>query len=71
MPLESISIADAPSSDALRQARVKLAPPTRPERAWPALAAAAFFAASALAFATASILAPPLALTPAAKTGVR
>jgi hypothetical protein len=67
MPNESM-----PQTDALlTQARSKLATPEPAESPWPAVTAAAFFAASALAFATASVLAPPLAVTPAAKTGVR
>jgi hypothetical protein len=45
---------------ALARARALLAPPGRRERVWPALAAAAFFAAAALAFATAMIMAPPV-----------
>ena len=42
------------------RARELLAPRRRPERTWPAIAAAGLLAASALAFATAMILAPPL-----------
>jgi hypothetical protein len=72
MKFESIPAADAASSNALlNEARFKLAAPERPERAWPAIAAAAFFAVAALMFATASILAPPLGTTPAAKTSVK
>ncbi|MBS0331388.1 MAG: hypothetical protein JSS35_01350, partial [Proteobacteria bacterium] len=40
--------------------RALLSPPRRRERMWPTVAAAALFAASALAFATAMLLAPPL-----------
>ena len=46
--------------DQLARARALLARPERPPRMWPVLAAAAFLAISALAFATAMILAPPL-----------
>ena len=46
--------------DQLARARALLARPERPQRMWPVLAAAAFLAISALAFATAMILAPPL-----------
>ena len=45
---------------ALARVRVLLARPKRPQRIWPVLAAAAALAVSALAFATAMILAPPL-----------
>ncbi len=54
---------------ALVSARARLEPPLVRERVWPALAAAAFFAVSALVFATAAILAPPAHLTPV--VGVR
>jgi hypothetical protein len=50
--------------EAMADARVRLEPPVLRERAWPALAAAALFAVSALVFATAAILAPPAQLTP-------
>jgi hypothetical protein len=51
---------------ALTEARVLLrAPAARREPVWPALAAAAFFAVSALGFAAAAILAPPVLSTPA------
>ena len=40
-----------------------LAPRIVRDRAWPALAAAAFFAICAMGFATAAILAPPVTLT--------
>ena len=52
--------ASALDIDALARARDLLAPRGRPERTWPAIAAAALLAVSALAFATAMILAPPL-----------
>ncbi len=49
--------------DAIAYARGALAPRIVRERAWPTLAAAAFFAVCALGFATAAILAPPVQLT--------
>ena len=55
----------------LEQVREKLSEPQPGERHWAALAAAAFFAVCALAFAAAAVLAPPLSRDPAAKTGVR
>jgi hypothetical protein len=68
MPIESLSLADAlPPLDLLDQARFKLRRPVYAERTWPAVLAAAFFAATALAFATASIMAPPLTLSHAAR----
>jgi hypothetical protein len=52
-------------ADAIARARSLLEPPpARRESVWPALAAAAFFAASALTFATAAVFAPPAQLTP-------
>ena len=57
------AMATCPSAldfEALARARELLAPRRRPERTWPAIAAAGLLAASALAFATAMILAPPL-----------
>ncbi|HZZ32134.1 MAG TPA: hypothetical protein VFE10_09090 [Phenylobacterium sp.] len=42
------------------RARALLKPPKRPERMWPVLGAASLLALSALTFATAMILAPPL-----------
>ncbi len=44
---------------AIGRARALLKPPIERERLWPALAAATFAAISALAFATAMIMAPP------------
>ena len=44
----------------MARARALLEPPRRPERVWPVLGAAALLAVSALTFATAMILAPPL-----------
>ncbi|MFI4964644.1 MAG: hypothetical protein ACHP9T_04675 [Caulobacterales bacterium] len=46
--------------DALARARALLVRPVRRERMWPVLAAAGVLAISALAFATAMIMAPPL-----------
>ena len=46
--------------DAMSRARALLERPERKQRIWPALGAAGFLAASALTFATAMILAPPL-----------
>jgi hypothetical protein len=44
----------------MTRARALVAPVKRPERMWPVVAAAALLAVSALAFATAMIMAPPL-----------
>ena len=52
-------------------ARAKLKPPARPERPLAAVAAAALFAACALTFAAAAILAPPIDIAPIAKPGVQ
>lgn len=49
--------------DQIARARALLATPARRERMWPVLCAAAFAAASALALATAMILAPPVTLS--------
>jgi hypothetical protein len=61
--LES-SDADQAFVDAMADARIRLEPPVVREQVWPAVAAAALFAVSALIFATAAILAPPAHLTP-------
>ena len=61
--IESFS-ADGAVTEALGDVRVWLEPPVVRERLWPALLAAAFFAMTALGFATAAILAPPAHLTP-------
>jgi hypothetical protein len=45
---------------AMDRARSLLAAPKRTDRIWPVLAAAGFLAISALAFATAMIMAPPV-----------
>jgi hypothetical protein len=71
MLLESSPPSDALPEGLLDQARLKLLVPDHAEKPWAALLAAAFFALSALVFASAAILAPPLKVTPAAKTGVR
>ena len=55
-----VTAASALNPAALARARGLLKPPLRRERVWPALAAAALLAASALAFATAMLMAPPL-----------
>jgi hypothetical protein len=52
-------------------ARAKLKPPTKPDRTLAAVAAAALFAACALTFAAAAILAPPVTIAPIAKPGVQ
>jgi hypothetical protein len=52
---------DETLSEALAEARRLLRPPpSRRDSPWPTLAAAAFFAITALTFAAASILAPPV-----------
>jgi hypothetical protein len=56
--------ADRAFAEAMEDARLRLEAPVVRERVWPALAAAALFAISALTFATAAILAPPAHLTP-------
>ena len=71
MLLESTPLADEVHDGLLDEARLKLRAPEVPERAWPAVAAAAFFAVCALSFAVAAVLAPPLGVTPAAKMGVQ
>ncbi len=58
------------SSPLFDHARAKLRDPHPRERPWLAVAAAAFFAATALGFAAAAILAPPLERTHAARTGI-
>ena len=70
-PIES-PIADARFREALAFARERLEPPVRRESAWPALAAAGFFAVCAMTFAVAAILAPPITLTvPVAAAALR
>lgn len=53
---------------AMARARALLTRSRPPERTWPALVAAAALAISALAFATAMILAPPLVTHSAVKS---
>lgn len=59
------SVLDA---DALARVRALLTRPARRERMWPVLTAAAVLALSALAFATAMILAPPVVTYSAAQS---
>jgi hypothetical protein len=62
------SVSSALDPQAMAQARALLEPPMRPERMWPVLAAAAVLALSALAFATAMIMVPPLVSEHVAQT---
>ena len=62
---------DGASPDLLDEALERLKPLKPREFHWAALAAAAFFALAAIGFAVASVLAPPLGITPAAKTGIK
>ena len=72
MLLESSSPLDEMVSEGLLdQARLKLRVPDHNEKPWAALLAAGFFALAAMVFATAAVLAPPLTVSPAVKTGVR
>jgi len=57
---DSTLAANALDPDQLARARALLRRPQRAERVWPTLCAAAFAATSALALATATILAPPV-----------
>jgi len=63
MPPTESSFADARFREAIAFGRERLEPPVRRESAWPALAAAAFFAVCAMSFAVAAILSPPIKLT--------
>lgn len=54
--------------EAMARARALLRAPARSERLWPAVTAAALLAISALGFATAMVLAPPLVTRPAAQS---
>ena len=47
-------------ADEIARARALLRPSKGPQRIWPVLTAAALLAVSALAFATAMVMAPPL-----------
>ena len=55
-------------ADAMARARALLESPTPRERMWPALGAAGLLAVSALAFATAMIMAPPVVSEHVAKS---
>jgi hypothetical protein len=59
-PCLMVGIDSALDREEMARARALLEPPKRPERMWPVLAAASLLALSALTFATAMILAPPL-----------
>jgi hypothetical protein len=54
------SLDSALDPDAIARARALLDPPRSRERIWPVLGAAGLLALSALAFATAMIMAPPV-----------
>ena len=56
-------LTDDPFEDALEEARLLIAPGAPVERAWPALAAAGFFAVCAFIFLFAVILSPGPQLT--------
>jgi hypothetical protein len=55
-----VGIDSALDREKMARARTLLETPKRPERMWPVLGAASLLAVSALTFATAMILAPPL-----------
>jgi hypothetical protein len=55
---------DTVDIEALTRARKLLQAPVRKDRVWPALAAAALAATSALGFAVAMVVAPPLVSQP-------
>ena len=59
-PRVMIGIDSALNGEQMARARALLDTPKRPERMWPVLGAAGLLAISALTFATAMILAPPL-----------
>jgi len=72
MPQTESPITDARFREAIAYARERLEPPVRRESAWPAVAAAGFFAVCAMTFAVAAILAPPITLTmPTAAAALR
>jgi len=72
MWLESRSSSDAEGARSLlEQARIKLRPPKIDDPSLPALAAAAFFAVTALGFAAASVLAPTETAGHATHQGLR
>jgi hypothetical protein len=58
LTLENQDLRDAAFRAQTQRARGLLARPNRSPRAWPALAAAGFFAASAVLFATVLVMAP-------------
>ena len=63
--------ADKSFLDAIAYARTVLEPRVVSDSIWPTLAAAAFFAVCAMAFATAAIMAPPVTLTmPAVRAAI-
>jgi hypothetical protein len=55
-----VGIDSALNSEEMDRVRTLLETPKRPERMWPVVGAAVLLAISALTFATAMILAPPL-----------
>jgi hypothetical protein len=69
-PFDKLLLDDERPGDRLARARWLLRPKRRHDPAWPALAAAAFFAISALTFALGSMTGPLFA-TPAAQTTTR
>ena len=60
LPAKMSFTESALDSAAMARARILLEPPKPPERLWPVLGAACLLAISALAFATAMIMAPPV-----------
>ncbi len=70
--LESPSSADVEGARGLlEQASIKLRPPKTVDSSMLALAAAAFFAVTALGFAAAAVLAPPATVSHTASQGRR
>lgn len=61
-----VGIDSALDAGEMIRARDLLEPTKRPERMWPVLAAATLLAVSALAFAAAMIMAPPVTREPVA-----
>lgn len=59
-PLQMAMTDSALNPDEMKRIRALLTPKAKTERMWPVLAAALLAAFSALAFATAMILAPPV-----------
>ena len=62
---------DDEASELLERARRLLRGPAIRHHYMPALAAAAFFAVSAICFAAVSVLAPPTTVSPMARSGAR